>query len=94
VVLIADYEIFIFPYLYQFSGLLSTVIEFENKVRSDFNSPTSKPSVLGYAQVVSELIVHFYLPKIDFSSLIMRSIGLSKQYHSTLFSRGAIHFFI
>ena len=72
--LIADYEVSIFPYPYQSSDLSSFIIEFKNEkgLAKFSNSLTDKAFVLSYAKVIGQnkLIVHFYVPKIEFSRLI------------------------
>jgi len=72
--LIADYEVAIFPYPYQSSDLASFVIEFKDKeaLAKFSNSLTAKPFILNYAKVIGQdkLIVHFYVPKIEFSNLV------------------------
>jgi DNA-binding Lrp family transcriptional regulator len=72
--LIADYEIAIFPYPHQSSELASLVIEFKNKkaLAKFVNSLSSKPFILNYAKVIGQdkLIVHFYVPKIEFPRLV------------------------
>jgi DNA-binding Lrp family transcriptional regulator len=72
--LIADYEVSIFPYPYQSSDLSSFVIEFRDKnaLAKFSNSLTGKPFILSYAKVIGQnkLIVHFYVPKIEFLNLV------------------------
>jgi DNA-binding Lrp family transcriptional regulator len=72
--LIADYEISIFPYPYQSSDMSCFVIEFKTKeaLAKFVNSLSDKPFILNYAKVVGQnaLVVHFYVPKIEFSNLV------------------------
>jgi DNA-binding Lrp family transcriptional regulator len=72
--LIADYEISIFPYPYQSSDMSSFVIEFKDKnaLAKFSNSLTGKPFILNYTKVIGQnkLIVHFYVPKIEFLNLV------------------------
>jgi DNA-binding Lrp family transcriptional regulator len=72
--LISDYEISIFPYPHQSSDLSSFVIEFKDRnVLAKFaNSLSNKPFILNYTKVIGQnsLIVHFYVPKIEFSNLV------------------------
>lgn len=72
--LIADYEISIFPYPYQSSDLSSFVIEFKDKnaLAKFANALSNKPFILNYTKVIGQnkLIVHFYVPKIEFPNLV------------------------
>lgn len=72
--LVADYEISIFPYPYQSSDLSSFVIEFRNNeaLAKFANSLSNKPFILNYAKVIGQnkLVIHFYVPKIEFSNLV------------------------
>jgi DNA-binding Lrp family transcriptional regulator len=72
--LVADYEISIFPYPYQSSDLSSFIIEFKsNEALAKFaNSLAKKPFILNYSKVIGrdKLVVHVYVPKIEFSNLI------------------------
>ncbi len=72
--LIADYEISILPYPHQSSELSSFVIEFKDKsaLAKFANSVSNKPFILNYTKVIgqSKLIVHFYIPKIEFPNLV------------------------
>jgi DNA-binding Lrp family transcriptional regulator len=78
--LIVDYEISIFPYPYQSSDLSSFVIEFkDSNVLAKFaNSLFNKPFILNYTKIVGQnsLIIHFYVPKIEFSNLVDTINGL------------------
>jgi serine protease inhibitor len=72
--LISDYEISILPYPHQSSEMSSFVIEFKDKnaLAKFANSLSNKPFILNYTKVIgqSKLIVHFYIPKIEFSNLV------------------------
>jgi len=72
--LIADHEVSIFPYPYQSSDLSSFVIEFKDKnaLAKFSNSLTGKPFILNYTKVIGQnkLIIHFYVPKIEFLNLV------------------------
>ena len=72
--LIADYEVSIFPYPYQSSDLSSFVIQFRDRraLAKFSNSLPGKPFILNYAKVIGQdkLIIHFYVPKIEFLNLI------------------------
>jgi DNA-binding Lrp family transcriptional regulator len=92
--LIADYEISIFPYPHQSSDLSSFVIEFKDRnVLAKFaNSLSKKPFILNYTKVIGQnsLIVHFYVPKIEFSNLVdtindlIEANVVERFFHATL----------
>lgn len=72
--LITEFEIAIFPYPLQVSDLCAFVFTFPNKntMAKFANSLANKPFVKNYAKVIdsNSLIVHFYVPKIEFSKFI------------------------
>jgi len=72
--LITGYEVAIFPYPLQVSDLCAFVFNFPSqKALAKFaNSLVDKPFVLSYAKVVGKnsLLVHFYVPKTEFSSFM------------------------
>jgi len=72
--LIVDYDIAIFPYPPQISDMYSFIIAFENgnALAKFANSLQNKPFVASYAKVIQEnsLIVHTYIPKMEFPNLI------------------------
>jgi len=72
--LIAGYEIAILPYPLQVSDLCAFVFDFPNgKGLAKFaNSLVDKPFVMSHAKVIGKnsLLVHFYVPKIEFSSFL------------------------
>jgi len=73
--LIADYEIAIFPYPMQVSDLCAFVLNFPNqKTLAKFaNSLANKPFVVSHAKAIGKnsLLVHFYVPKTEFSNFMM-----------------------
>jgi len=72
--LIAEYEIAIFPYPMQVSDLCAFVFNFRNHnaLAKFANSLVDKPFVINYAKVIGKnsLLVHFYVPKIEFSNFM------------------------
>lgn len=72
--LITGYEVAIFPYPLQVSDLCAFVFNFPSqKALAKFaNSLVDKPFVLSYAKVIGEnsLLIHFYVPKTEFSSFM------------------------
>jgi len=72
--LIAGYELAIFPYPMQISDLCAFVFDFPNqKALAKFaNSLVDKPFVVSYAKVIgrNSLLVHFYIPKTEFSNFM------------------------
>ncbi len=72
--LIAGYEIAILPYPLQVSDLCAFVFDFPNeKALAKFaNSLVDKPFVMSHAKVLEKnsLLVHFYVPKTEFSSFL------------------------
>jgi len=72
--LTTGYEVAIFPYPLQISDLCAFVFNFpDQKTLAKFvNSLADKPFVLSYAKVIGKnsLLVHFYVPKTEFSSFM------------------------
>lgn len=72
--LIAQYEVAIFPYPLEISDLCSFVFDFtDQQAMAKFaNSLADKPFVVSHAKVVgmNSLVVHFYIPKVEFSNFI------------------------
>jgi len=72
--LIAGYDIAIFPYPLQISDLCTFVFNFadEQALAKFANSLVDKPFVVNRAKVIGEnsLVVHFYVPKVEFSSFV------------------------
>jgi DNA-binding Lrp family transcriptional regulator len=72
--LIAQYEVAIFPYPLEISDLCSFVFDFtDQQTMAKFaNSLADKPFVVSHAKVVgmNSLVVHFYIPKVEFSNFI------------------------
>jgi len=72
--LITQYELAIFPYPLQVSDLCAFVFDFANEqaLTKFANSLVDKPFVMSYAKVIgrNSLVVHFYIPKVEFSSFV------------------------
>jgi DNA-binding Lrp family transcriptional regulator len=72
--LIAEYEVAIFPYPLQVSDLCAFVFDFadERALAKFANSLVNKPFVVNRAKVIGKnsLIVHFYIPKVEFSNFV------------------------
>jgi hypothetical protein len=72
--LIAQYELAIFPYPLQVSDLCAFVFDFadEQAMAKFANSLVDKHFALSLAKVIgrNSLVVHFYVPKVEFSNLI------------------------
>lgn len=72
--LIAQYELAIFPYPLQVSDLCAFVFDFadEHAMAKFANSLVDKHFVLSLAKVIgrNSLVVHFYVPKVEFSNLV------------------------
>jgi len=72
--LIAGYDVAIFPYPLQISDLCAFVFDFsdERSLAKFANSLVDKPFVLNRAKVIGKnsLVVHFYIPKVEFSNFI------------------------
>jgi len=72
--LIAQYEVAIFPYPLEISDLCAFVFDFSHQqaMAKFANSLVDKPFVLSRAKVVGKnsLVVHFYLPKVEFSNFV------------------------
>jgi DNA-binding Lrp family transcriptional regulator len=72
--LVAEYEVAIFPYPLEISDLCAFVFDFpDQQALAKFaNSLVDKPFVLSHARIVGKnsLVAHFYIPKVEFSSLI------------------------
>jgi DNA-binding Lrp family transcriptional regulator len=72
--LITEFELATLPYPLQVSDLCAFVFNFKNEsAMAQFaNSLIDKPFVLSRAKVIGKnsLIVHFYVPKVEFSNLI------------------------
>jgi len=72
--LITDFELAILPYPLQVSDLCAFVFDFadEPALAKFANSLTDKPFVMNRAKIIgkSSLVVHFYIPKVEFSKLI------------------------
>jgi len=72
--LIAGYDVAIFPYPLQISDLCTFVFDFADDISlTKFaNSLVDKPFVLNRAKVIgrNSLVVHFYIPKVEFSNFI------------------------
>lgn len=72
--LITEYEIAIFPYPLQSSDLCAFFFDFTDKgaLAKFANSLSKKPFVVSYAKIIGEnsLIVHFYVPKTEFSKFM------------------------
>jgi len=72
--LIAGYDVAIFPYPLQISDLCTFVFNFadEQALAKFANSLVDKPFVVNRAKVIDEnsLVVHFYVPKVEFSSFV------------------------
>ena len=72
--LITQYELAIFPYPLQVSDLCAFVLNFadEQALTKFANSLVNKPFVVSHAKVIGKnsLIVHFYIPKVEFSNFV------------------------
>jgi len=72
--LITGYEVAVFPYPLQVSDLCAFVFNFPSQeaLAKFVNSLVDKPFVLSYAKVIGKnsLLVHFYIPKIEFSNFM------------------------
>jgi DNA-binding Lrp family transcriptional regulator len=72
--LITGYEVAVFPYPLQVSDLCAFVLSFpgQETLAKFANSLVDKPFVLSYAKVIGKnsLLVHFYIPKIEFSNFM------------------------
>jgi DNA-binding Lrp family transcriptional regulator len=72
--LITGYEVAVFPYPLQVSDLGAFVFNFPNQeaLAKFANSLVDKPFVLSYAKVIGKnsLLVHSYVPKIEFSNFM------------------------
>jgi len=70
--LIAQYDLAIFPYPLQVSDLCAFVLDFANEqaLTKFANSLNDKPFVTSYAKAIgrNSLVVHFYIPKVEFSN--------------------------
>jgi len=73
--LITGYEIAIFPYPMQVSDLCAFVFNFpnQNALAKFANSLVDKPFVVSYAKGIGKnsLVVHFYVPKTEFSNFMV-----------------------
>ncbi len=73
--LIEEYEVAILPYPLQVSDMCAFVLDFANQryLAKFVNSLMDKPFALNYAKVIQKnsLLVHFYLPKTEFSNFMM-----------------------
>ncbi len=73
--LIEEYEVAILPYPLQVSDMCAFVLDFANQrnLAKFVNSLMDKPFALNYAKVMQKnsLLVHFYLPKTEFSNFMM-----------------------
>lgn len=81
--LIAGYEISIFPYPLQVSDLCAFVFDFPNRtaLTKFVNSLVDKPFVVSYVKVIEKnsLLVHFYLPKTEFSNFMVSLSRLTEE---------------
>jgi len=72
--LITDFELAILPYPLQVSDLCAFVFDFtdEPALAKFANSLIDKPFVMNRAKIIGKnsLVVHFYIPKVEFSNLI------------------------
>jgi DNA-binding Lrp family transcriptional regulator len=72
--LITQYEVAIFPYPLEISDLCAFIFDFpDQQAMAKFaNSLLDKPFILSHAKVVGKnsLVVHFYIPKVEFSNFI------------------------
>ncbi|HKZ93782.1 MAG TPA: winged helix-turn-helix transcriptional regulator [Candidatus Bathyarchaeia archaeon] len=72
--LVTEYEVAIFPYPLQVSDLCAFVFDFaDEKAMAKFaNSLIDKPFVINRAKVIGKnsLVVHFYIPKVEFSHFV------------------------
>lgn len=72
--LIAQYELAIFPYPLQVSDLCAFVFDFadEHAMAKFANSLVDKHFALSLAKVLgrNSMVVHFYVPKVEFSNLV------------------------
>ena len=72
--LITEFELATLPYPLQVSDLCAFVFSFKNEsaMAKFANSLIDKPFVLSRAKVIgrNSLVVHFYVPKVEFSNLI------------------------
>jgi len=92
--LVTDHEISVFPYPIQVSDMSSFIVDFENEeaLAKFSNTLNDKPFVLSFAKIVGQnsLIVHTYIPKLEFPHLIeslsklIRENIISKFFYVTL----------
>ena len=72
--LITQYEVAIFPYPLEISDLCAFIFDFpDQRAMAKFaNSLPDKPFILSHAKVVGKnsLVVHFYIPKVEFSNFV------------------------
>jgi len=72
--LIAEYEVAIFPYPLQASDLCTFVFDFasEAAMAKFVNTLANKPFALNFGRVIGKnsLLVHSYIPKIEFSNFV------------------------
>ena len=72
--LVTEYEVAIFPYPLEISDLCAFVLDFPNQqaMAKFANSLVDKPFVLSHAKIVgrNSLVVHFYIPKVEFSNFV------------------------
>lgn len=72
--LIAGYEVAILPYPLQVSDLCAFILDFPNgdALAKFANSLLQKPFVISYAKITGQnsLLVHFYVPKSEFSGFL------------------------
>lgn len=72
--LIAGYDVAIFPYPLQISDLCTFVFDFvDDQALAKFaDSLVDKPFVVNRAKVIGKnsLVVHFYIPKVEFSNFV------------------------
>lgn len=72
--LVTEYEVAIFPYPLQVSDLCSFVLDFtdERALAQFANSLVNKPFVMSHAKVLERnaLVVHFYIPKVEFPNFV------------------------
>jgi len=72
--LLSGYEVAVLPYPLQVSDLCAFVVDFPNQTAlSKFaNSLKDKPFVISHAKVIgsNSLLVHFYVPKAEFTNLL------------------------
>ena len=72
--LIAEYEVAIFPYPLEISDLCAFVFDFpdQRSMAKFANSLVDKPFVVSHAKVIGKnsLVVHPYIPKVEFSNFV------------------------